>query len=123
MEKKVYNQEETSRDNRKVEEAGVAYGACPEAAVHASLRKISWEEVRDEMVQRYPEILDNPQLYREMKDYWEAKNHFFPYMEEEIQTRFRKIDAEVAAGSIRWKMNEEVFHDLERVHPWLQSAY
>lgn len=122
MEKKAYNRAETPRDSRKVEDAGVAYGACLEEAVHTSLRKISWEEVRDEMVQRYPEILNNPQLYREMKDYWEAKNSFSPCAEEEMRTRFRKIDAEVAAGSIRWKANEKVFHDLERVHPWLQST-
>ena len=44
MEKKVYNQEETPRDNRKVEEAGVAYGACPEAAVHSFEKELPWLE-------------------------------------------------------------------------------
>lgn len=97
MEKKVYNQEETPRDNRKVEEAGVAYGACPEAAVHSFEKELPWLE---DFLAHLPEglaELENPT----------------PYTREELRSRV--VKATIGTSFRKGISPEELFRRMDMI--------
>lgn len=118
---------EENSSNNSLHEPTAEYGVVRKATTTVKTQRaafraeqlLSWEEVKTDMERRYPEILSNPVLYEEMKVRWEALNNPYPLTQEEINTRFEKLEAEIADGSICWRTNEEVFDDLERRHSWL----